>query len=248
MINCYYFNFLASHDGVGVRPLEGLVPDEDFKALVDSIPEQGGLVSKKANADGSESPYELNITYFSALADSELVKEKYQIQRFLCAHTIMLTLQGVPGIYIHSMLATSNDHEGVKTKKYNRAINRRQWEYDELNSLLDDENTEHAQVFEALKERLKIRSQQPAFHPEAPQKIYSVDPAFFTVIRRSHDNTQTILSVSNVTNEPQTLEKEKYALPLNRYDSYENLLGEDITASKEPIILQPFESIWLVIK
>ncbi|HCD52720.1 MAG TPA: alpha-amylase [Balneolaceae bacterium] len=246
--NCYYFNFLASHDGVGVRPLEGLVPDEDFKALVDSIPEQGGLVSKKANADGSESPYELNITYFSALADSELVKEKYQIQRFLCAHTIMLTLQGVPGIYIHSMLATSNDHEGVKTKKYNRAINRRQWEYDELNSLLDDENTEHAQVFEALKERLKIRSQQPAFHPEAPQKIYSVDPAFFTVIRRSHDNTQTILSVSNVTNEPQTLEKEKYALPLNRYDSYENLLGEDITASKEPIILQPFESIWLVIK
>lgn len=245
--NCYYFNFLSSHDGIGVRPLEGLVPDEEFDTLVNSIPERGGFVSSKKNSDGSESPYELNITYFSALADKKGAKKKYQVQRFICAHSIMFSLQGVPGIYIHSMTATPNDLYGVKEKGHNRAINRKQWELDELNELLNNSKSDTSIVFTELKKRLKIRSEQPAFHPEAPQRVYSVDPAFFIVMRTSGDNEQAILSISNVTDTEQKLAKEAYSLPIRKKQHYENLIGNDVKDDEEPIVLAPYETKWLVI-
>ncbi len=243
--NCYYFNFLASHDGIGVRPLEGIVPDEEFKALVDSVSELGGFVSKKKNADGSESPYELNITYFSALADKKDTETKFQSERFLSAHAIMFCLQGVPGIYIHSFTATPNDLEGVKEKGHNRAINRKQWDYKELTSLIDDKTTTTSLIFARLKELLTIRSEQPAFHPEALQRVYSVDPAFFIVMRSSGDKSQTILAINNVTEKEQTLFKEAYALPISKKRDYKNLIGEDIQEGDEPIVLKPYESLWL---
>lgn len=245
--NCYYFNFLASHDGIGVRPLEGLVPDDEFNTLVKSIPERGGFVSSKKNSDGSESPYELNITYFSALADKKGAKNKYQVQRFICAHSIMFSLQGVPGIYFHSMTATPNDLEGVKEKGHNRAINRMQWDLQELNKLLNDSRSNTSLVFNELKKRLGIRSDQAAFHPEAPQRVYSVDPAFFIVMRTSGDNEQAILSISNVTDKEQKLAKEAYSLPLRKKQLYKNLIGNDVKADEEPIVLAPYETKWLII-
>lgn len=245
--NCYYFNFLASHDGIGVRPLEGLVPDSEFESLVDSITDLGGFVSKKKNSDGSESPYELNITYFSALADKEGSKNRYQTQRFICAHSIMFSLQGVPAVYIHSLTATPNDLKGVEEKGHSRAINRKQWDVKELNELLDNESTDHSMVFNELKNRLQIRSEQRAFHPEAHQKVFSVDPAFFIVMRSSGDKTQTILSISNVTENEQLIYKEAYSLPIMKKATYVNLLGEDISAVDEPIKLAPYQTMWLVL-
>ncbi|HET6528848.1 MAG TPA: alpha-amylase family glycosyl hydrolase, partial [Balneolaceae bacterium] len=103
---CTYFNFTASHDGIGVRPIEGLVPNKDFEFLVQSTEERGGFVSYKTNSDGSQSPYELNITYYDAFADSEVENSDLQVKRFLCSQIITLSLQGVPGIYFHNLTAT----------------------------------------------------------------------------------------------------------------------------------------------
>lgn len=245
--NCYYFNFLASHDGIGVRPLEGLVPDEEFNTLVESIPEKGGFVSKKKNSDGTESPYELNITYFSALADPPKSKKNYHVPRFICAHSIMLSLRGVPGIYIHSLTGTPNDLKGVKEKGHNRAINRKQWKLEELNSLLDDKKSDTSRIFSELNSLLEVRSAQPAFHPESPQRVYSVDSAFFIVMRTSGDHTQTVLSVSNVTDKKQTLAKEAYSLPISKKEEYENLIGSNVKKGDKPIELDPYETMWLIL-
>ena len=64
-----FFNFLASHDGIGVTPLRGLLPESAIEELARRTLAQGGLVSYRSNPDGSQSPYELNINYFDALAD-----------------------------------------------------------------------------------------------------------------------------------------------------------------------------------
>lgn len=244
---CYYFNFLSSHDGVGVRPLEGLVPDEEFHAFVESIPDKGGFVSKKKNSDGTESPYELNITYFSALADAKESTVDLQVDRFLCAHTIMFALQGIPGVYIHSMTGTSNDLDGVEQKGHSRAINRKQWELNELEDLLGDDSSKNARVFKGMKKLLTIRSQQKAFHPEASQRVISVDPAFFILLRKSNDGSQTILSISNVTDKEQELKREIPSLPFLSFKAYENLLGDSPEADEESLMLQPYETAWLVL-
>ena len=40
-----YFNFLSSHDGIGVRPTEGILSDEDRQFLVEAALKNGGRVS-----------------------------------------------------------------------------------------------------------------------------------------------------------------------------------------------------------
>ena len=156
---CTYFNFTASHDGIGVRPLTGLIPDDEFASLIDHVKAQGGQVSTKRNADGSDSPYELNITYFDALGGDE-----HQIDRFLCSQTVMLGLKGVPAFYFHSLTATPNDHDGVEATGRARSINRKKWNVDELENELHGTGTT-ARVFSELRRRIQIRTRQKAFHP-----------------------------------------------------------------------------------
>lgn len=246
---CTYFNFTASHDGVGVRPIEGLVPDDKFDLLIDAVKERGGLVSMKTNPDGSESPYELNISYFDAMKDAPGSGKNLQVSRFLCSQTIMLALQGVPGIYIHSLTATPNDHKGVEEKGHNRAINRKKWDLKELESLLQDSDSNTHNVFFAYKELLQTRKKQPAFHPEGAQEIVNTGAQFFGVIRTSpsQNNRQKIFSISNVTEMPQKLPIDKpEKISLNADKAYKNLLGDDTVPGKT-LTFAPYETKWLVV-
>lgn len=51
--------------------------------------------------DGSQSPYELNIVYFSALSNPKTEPADLCVQRFLASQSILVAFPGVPGIYIH---------------------------------------------------------------------------------------------------------------------------------------------------
>ena len=43
-----YLNFLASHDGIGVRPAEGILTDEEIAGLAEAVRDRGGRVSAYA--------------------------------------------------------------------------------------------------------------------------------------------------------------------------------------------------------
>ncbi len=134
-----YFNFLSSHDGIGVRPVEGLLSKEELQLLVDTALKNGGEVSYKDNGDGTKSPYELNINYQDALAGPD-ASDHERIAKFLAAETILLSLQGVPGIYIHSLLGSRNDYYGKTTSGIPRRINREKLEFTYIREqLLGDE-------------------------------------------------------------------------------------------------------------
>jgi sucrose phosphorylase len=163
---CTYFNFTASHDGIGVRPLTGLIPDSELDALVKRVKKNGGKVSMKRNSDGSESPYELNITYFDAFKQEH---ESLQKAAFLCSQAIALTLQGLPAIYFHSLYGGKNWEKGFKKTNRNRSLNRQKWDYDELVSLLEDPGSIHYSIFKDYRMMLKIRKSVLAFHPDASQ-------------------------------------------------------------------------------
>ncbi|MCK4260589.1 MAG: hypothetical protein KAX49_16550 [Halanaerobiales bacterium] len=118
-----FFNFLASHDGIGMRPAQGLLPQEDIDVMVEIAKSKGGRVSYKTNEDGSQSVYELNINYFSALEDMNDTLQN-NVTKFLCAHSILLTMVGMPAIYVHSLLGSVNDYETLQKTQQNRSINR----------------------------------------------------------------------------------------------------------------------------
>jgi glucosylglycerate phosphorylase len=167
-----FFNFLASHDGVGLNPARGILSSADIDSLTERTLTHGGLISHKQNADGSTSPYEMNINYFDALSNPSSDEPlDLQVDRFMAAQAIMLTILGIPGIYFHSLFGSRNWKEGVNITKHNRTINRQKLERDELEEQLADANSLRSKVFTRYRKLLAARSSASAFDPHGGQKV-----------------------------------------------------------------------------
>jgi len=200
-VGCTYLNFTASHDGIGMRPAEGLLSDAEQFQMVNTIHQFGGRVSTRRGAEGAEHVYELNVALFDALKGTVDGEDNWQIARFLCSQTVMLGLEGIPAFYIHRLLGTGNDQDGVTRTGHNRSINRRKWNYDELAQQLDDESSNQHAVFNELKRLLNIRCLQPAFHPNATQFTLQLGDPLFAFWRQSTDRSQSIFAVHNMAAE-----------------------------------------------
>lgn len=195
-----FFNFLASHDGIGVNPARGILSLDEIDALVQRTQDHGGLVSYKHNSDGSKSPYELNISYFDALsnpANNEPIA--VQINRFICAQAIMLSLAGMPGIYFHSLFGSRNDRSAADASGIPRRINRQKFQRKDLERELGDTSSLRAQVLARFKALLAQRRGSPAFHPTGRQDVIACDKQVFVVLRSSPDRREHALCFHNVS-------------------------------------------------
>lgn len=243
-MGCSYFNFTASHDGIGMRPAEGLLPDDEIEQMVNTVISAGGKASMRALADGTEAIYELNCTYFDALGHTFDGPDEHHMARFLTSQTIVMSLEGVPAFYIHSLLATENDYEGVEKRKINRAINRHRWDYPTLRGRLANPDTNQARVLSALSERLRLRSRQPAFHPNATQFTLRLDERVFGVWRQSLDRAQSVFALHNVS-------RETVAIPVSALnliadeDWIDILSGEKLSDGQTEIELSAYQCRWI---
>ena len=239
-----YFNFIASHDGIGLRPAEGLLSDEELATLIDTMQGFGGHVSWRALDDGQSKPYEINISLFDALRGTSAGEDDWQVERFICAHIIMFGIEGIPGIYLHSLLATGNDYERVRNAGHNRAINRHQWQYRELIEQLDDEQSVHAIVFGRLKALLELRRAQPAFHPNATQFTLHLGASVFGFWRQSMDREQSIFCIHNISDQPRNLTLSD--INLIETEQWADLIGgESFDGVEQSVLLQPYQSLWI---
>jgi sucrose phosphorylase len=239
-----YFNFIASHDGIGLRPAEGLLEEQEIDNLVSTMQQFGGLVSWRTGENGDRKPYEINISLFDALQGTKDGADQYGLQRFICAHAIMLSLEGIPGIYIHSLLGTRNDYQRAENSGHNRAINRHQWNYDSLKSELEDSTSHHYQVYNNLKSLLKIRCSQPAFHPNATQFTLHLGSQLFGFWRQSMDREQSIFCVSNVSNQTQPLDLSDLNL-IDTENWYDLISGEQYSEDNHVFNLAPYQTVWV---
>ncbi|MCR8827648.1 sugar phosphorylase [Pseudosulfitobacter koreensis] len=244
-MGCAYLNFTASHDGIGMRPAEGLLPEDEKQQVIDTVRDIGGLVSMRTLPDGGQSPYELNTTFYAAMARTFKGADAYHFDRFICSQTIVMSLEGIPAFYIHSLLATPNDLDGVEHRGMNRAINRHRWDYPQLRDLLDDADTPQAQVLDALTARLKLRKRQTAFHPNATQFTVNMgDDRIFGVWRQSLDRHQSIFALHNISDETVTISSE--ALNLIEDVAWHDLLsGEGVDPLGPEITLEPYQCRWI---
>ena len=197
-----FFNFLASHDGIGVNPARGILSEAEIRSLVERTQAHGGLVSYKNNPDGSKSPYELNINYFDALSDP--VSDEpvdLQIARFLVAHAVMLAMQGVPGIYFHSLFGSHGDPAAAHSSGIARRINRQKFVREDLDHKLANPSSRRARVLRGLKTLLGLRQTISAFHPCAGQESLDLDPRVFALKRTSADGQHSVLCLHNLSDQ-----------------------------------------------
>lgn len=186
-----FFNFLASHDGIGLNPARGILPQADIDALVRRTLERGGFISYKHLPDGSEIPYEMNINYLDALTEPEerdRNDRELALRRFVAAHALMFSLQGMPGIYFHSLFGSQGDAEAARTSGIKRRVNRAKLQRAALETELADVNSIRARILRELKALLVRRRSLTAFAPRASQRILDLDPRVFALVRGGGDS------------------------------------------------------------
>ena len=226
-----YFNFLASHDGIGLRPLEGLLSSDDIQAMVEAVIRKGGKVSWRNAPDGSQTPYEMNISFLSLICSpQDDVSEK--ARKFVASQAILLSVVGMPGIYIHSLLGSENDIKGMNASGINRRINREKLDKAQLFEQLNDTTTLRSQVFHQYIKLLYIRKSSSAFSPGAEQTSDYIDPRVFSITRHNKSTGKTIRVRINVSEE---------TIPMNEE-------GTDIISGRQfgkTDSLKPYEVLWL---
>ncbi|MEE3170813.1 MAG: sugar phosphorylase [Pseudomonadota bacterium] len=240
-----YLNFIASHDGVGMRPTDGLLSEEEKQRLINTMESFGGKVSFRRTPDGRDQPYEINIALYDALqGTAESGRDHWQLPRFLCAHTIMLALEGIPAFYIHSLLATENDLARVEHTGRLRSINRSQWQLDDLEEKLGDPLSHHGKAFAELKRLIAIRRKQPAFHPNATQFTLHLGLKLFGFWRQSMRRDQSIFCIHNISDQLQEVALSD--INLIGTDHWQDLISglkiDDLSGS---VTLKPYQSVWL---
>jgi len=197
-----FFNFLASHDGIGLNPARGILSDAEIDALVARAAGHGGFVSYKNMPDGSQAPYELNINYLDALSDPAAGEPaELAARKFLTAQAIMLCLQGVPGIYFHSLFGSRGDRAGAQASGVHRRINREKLDHGWLEAELADAGSVRARVFKGCRELLRVRAAHAAFAPSAAQRVLDLDPRVFAVLRESAGGADRMLCLHNTSAE-----------------------------------------------
>ena len=240
----FYFNFIASHDGIGLRPVKGLLEEAEVDQLINTLQSFGARVSWRSVEGGKQEAYEINVALFDALQGTVNGPDKWQLQRFVCAHAIMFSLEGIPGVYIQSLLGTQNDVERLALSNHNRDINRKKWDIEELGALLDNPASHHHKALHSLTNLLKIRSAQAAFHPNAVQFTLHLGSEVFAFWRQSIDRSQSIFCIHNISDKAITIPIN--SINLITLQTWIDLLSDThLSEDQEEITLQPYQFVWL---
>ena len=198
-----FFNFLASHDGIGLNPARGLLSDAEIEAMVQRTRQRGGFISYKNMPDGTRLPYEMNINYLDALSDAAGGEPpEIAARKSLTAHAILLSLQGVPGLYFHSLLGSRGDRAAAEASGIPRRINREKLDRLRLEAELEDPQSLRGRIWGGLSELLRVRAATRAFHPQAAQRILTTDGRVFAVGRTPGEKHDPVLCLHNVSPEP----------------------------------------------
>lgn len=235
-----FFNFTASHDGIGVRPVEGILTATEVAQMIRHVEANGGRVSYKANSDGSPTPYELNITYVDAVAQPG-ARESEHIARFLLSQAVMLSLAGIPAVYIHSLLGSRNDLDGVERLGYPRAINRAKLDADAVRMELNQASSFRARVFAGYSHLIKTRIGQRAFHPLGTQRAFEQNQGRILGVERfgiAPDASERIVALFNLTGGEQVAQ-------VDEGGRLRDVLTDE-TFPPDSIFFAPYQTRWLL--
>ena len=234
-----FFNFTASHDGIGLRPVNNILSYEEIDYMVQKVQEYGGLVSYRAEEDGTETPYELNCSYIDALTHPD-ESDAVRLKRMLLAQGTLLAMPGVPGIYFHSIVGSRNYFEGVKHTGINRTINREKYHIDWLENELSTQGNLAKSLFDSMKRLISIRINEIAFTPFGPFEFFDIDPRLFAIYQVCSQNKEQILALHNFSEETVSC-----TLPFEHEFPCIDLLSGKEFEDGETITLEPYQMRWL---
>ncbi|MAH89035.1 MAG: alpha-amylase [Pelagibacterales bacterium] len=245
--NNSYLNFLATHDGIGIRPLEGIIKSEDIDILLNALKKFGSKFTYRKDKNNKKTIYEANISLFDAFSGTIKGKDNYSYHRFYCAHAMMLSFEGIPGFYIHSLFGTKNNLNLLRKTGINRAINRSTYDYKYIVEMLKINNSHISKVFSNIINLIQIRKKQTAFNPNATQYTLDLGNEFFGIWRQSINRKQSIFAIYNITNKARKLNINK--INILNFESWIDLVSHNTIQTKRTFLnFSPYQFMWITNK
>ena len=244
-----FLNMLDTHDGVGLMGVKNILSKEDIEFIVQKVREHGAFISNRSVGGGQEEPYEINVTWFSALNHDNSEEDiEFQVKRFVASRSIALALRGVPGIYLHGLVGTKNDIDAVLRTKVKRDINRRTLTEEELLGKLKDPNSKLSHIAYQLGRLVELRVRHRAFHPNGDQKVLVLSKDVFAVMRASPDRDEHILTMTNVANKVSKVKAPLSVLGIHEAHWYDLYGKRGWMAGEQDleVTLQPYDVVWLI--
>ena len=237
--NCY-LNFIASHDGIGIRPTEGILNEKTLGSFLKRLKKNGSKFSYRKVQNKSKKVYEANITVFDALKKSDFdPKGLFFLERYVSAHAIMISFEGIPAVYFNSLFGKSNDEAKYIITGNNRDVNRYKWNFNNITTKLRDKKSKQSIFYRNIGALLEIKRKQKAFHPNASRININLGPKIFCFKRISKDKKQSIICMTNLSSKIQTPNFKKIG-------SYRDLLNSNLKFREgTSLILKPFQTVWL---
>ena len=237
--NCY-LNFIASHDGIGIRPTEGILNEKTLSSFLKRLKKNGSKFSYRKVQNKSKKVYEANITVFDALKKSDFdPKGLFFLERYVSAHAIMISFEGIPAVYFNSLFGKSNDEAKYIITGNNRDVNRYKWNFNNITTKLRDKKSKQSIFYRNIGALLEIKRKQKAFHPNALRFNINLGSKIFCFKRISKDKKQSIICMTNLSSKIQTPNFKKIG-------SYRDLLNSNLKFREgNSLILKPFQTVWL---
>ncbi len=235
-----YLNFISSHDGIGIRPTEGIFNQKILSSFLKRLKKNGSKFSYRKVKNKSKKVYEANITVFDALKKSNYdSKGKFFLERYVSAHSIMISFEGIPAVYFNSLFGKSNDEDKYIITGNKRDVNRYKWSYKNISKKLDNKYSKQNIFYQKISNLLSVRRKQKAFHPNASRYNINLGSKIFSFKRISINKKQTIICITSLSSKIQRVRLNKI------YHNWNNLIGSKIEIKNKLLILKPFETIWL---
>ena len=159
----------------------------------------------------------------------------------------MFAFEGIPAVYIQNLIGSDNDLEKVNKTGVNRAINRKNWEYDELINHLKNKSSINYKIYTFFNTIIPLRKKQPAFHPNATQFTLQLGNDFFGLWRQSIDRSQSIFCISNLTNDKKKISL--FDINLISTDTWLDILTRKvINTNQTELTFNPYQTMWITNK
>ena len=235
-----FFNFTASHDGIGVRAVSNILDKDELNFMVNSCKAHGGLVSYRSVGGEEKSPYELNCSYIDILTSPD-EDDALRLKRMILSQAVVLAMPGVPGIYFHSLVGSRNYHEAVRKTRRNRAINREKLNFDNIKEELSEEGSLRNNLFKRYKQLISIRIHEPCFDPFAKFEFLSLGKEIFAVKHYAKEGDEFLIALHNFKN----MDIEVDLSPYSEGELMDIIAHQCHCKGHETITMQPYAILWL---
>jgi amylosucrase len=165
-------------------------------------------------------------------------------QRILMIHSIIMSIGGIPLIYLGDEVGTLNDYgyaNDLAKAVDSRWVHRPRADWDQLERR-HDPATRSGWIFSELTRLIQLRKEQPALWDGEMEVVDSGNPHVFSFVR--HAGGQRLLVIANFSEHAQLIDENQVRVYGSGY-RFIDLISSQARTVEKPLRLEPYQYMWL---